>query len=169
MSRSASELLAAVVAEVERRREIARGPAAGTHWTRDEAKAIGEELDDLRLFLDDLASGRREVSEGELRLAAQVGRTRRARGADYLWIEVLEDGRAVSLIPWSGSGFQLAIGALGSGFHVDTWLYRGDMHDAAWRAALTWKGEGEPEGWWRHPYTGRRREDGTPASEIIQR
>lgn len=170
MSRSASELVEAVVAEVERRRDVARSPVlAPTHWPKAEAEAVGDELDELLAFLQTVTRARTEVSAGELRLAAQVGRTRRARGGDYLWIEMLDDGRAVSLLPWSAGGFQLSIGTLGSGFYSDTWCYRGDQHDAAWRAALTWKGQGEPEGWYRHPFSGRRREDGTPASEIIQR
>lgn len=130
---------------------------------------MGDELDELLAFLERDIVRPPAVSEGEIRLAAQLGRTRRTRGADYLWIEVLDDGRALSLLPWSGSGFQLSIGRLGSGFHDDTWLYRGDMHDAAWRAVLGWDGQGEPEGWYRHPHTGRRREDGTPESETIQR
>jgi hypothetical protein len=46
------------------------------------------------------------------------------------------------------------------------WVYRD--HDAAWRAVLGWNGEGDPEGWYRCYQTGRRREDGTPASEHYQ-
>lgn len=111
----------------------------------------------------------REVSELELETTERIGGYRRARGADYLWVEPLPDGRAVSLLPWNGAGYQLAIGMLGSGFHDDTWYYLAEMSDAAWRAALGWDGEGEPEGWFRHPASGRRRDDGDPRMEYIQR
>ncbi len=110
----------------------------------------------------------REVSARELSLAEQIGRERRYRGADYLWVEPLADGRMLALLPWNGAGYQLSLGSFGLGWD-DTWIYLAEMHAAAWRAALGWDGEGEPEGWYRHPASGRRRDDGDPRMEYIQR
>jgi hypothetical protein len=110
----------------------------------------------------------REVSQRELSLAEQLGRIRRYRGADYLWVEPLADGRVLTLLPWNGSGYQLSIGTFGLGWD-DSWIYLAEMEAAAWRAALGWDGEGEPEGWYRHPASGRRRDDGDPRMEYIQK
>jgi hypothetical protein len=49
----------------------------------------------------------------------------------------------------------------------DAWCFR-DI-GAAFTAALSWDGEGEPDGWIKHPPSGRARPDGTPASEYNQR
>ena len=39
-------------------------------------------------------------------------------------------------------------------------------HDAAWKSALGWNGEGDPlDGWVRHIESARRRKDGTPETE----
>lgn len=104
----------------------------------------------------------------ELETAKRLGRFRRGRGADWLWVEPLPDGRALSLLPWGAGGFQLSIGRLGSGFHDDSWCYLAEMEAAAWLAVLTWNGSGEPEGWYRHPATGRRREGGDPRKETTR-
>lgn len=110
----------------------------------------------------------RDVSAHELKLAEHLGRYRRYRGADYLWVEPLPDGRIVALLSWGGSGYQLSIGTFGLGWD-DTWIYLAEMGAAAWRASLGWDGEGEPEGWYRHPASGRRRDGGDPHKEYIQR
>lgn len=47
----------------------------------------------------------------------------------------------------------------------DRWCYH---NEADAKAALdAWNGEGEPQGWHRHPPTGRRREGGDPAKEEV--
>lgn len=52
-------------------------------------------------------------------------------------------------------------------YHGDRWCYH-SYEDA--KAALdAWDGEGEPNGWHRHPTTGRRRPDGEPSKEYINR
>jgi hypothetical protein len=51
----------------------------------------------------------------------------------------------------------------------DAWIYDVEQLDAGWRAALGWDGKGEPEGWYRHPQSGRRRPDGDPAKEFVRR
>lgn len=114
------------------------------------------------------APSRRAAGPVEIELARRIGSERRARGHDYLWVEPLGDGRAISLLPWGAGGVQLSIGRLGSGFHDDTWVYTGELAPRAWRAALTWNGSGEPEGWYRHPASGRRRQGGDPAKETTR-
>lgn len=53
-------------------------------------------------------------------------------------------------------------------WYNDRWCYH--TYAAATTAAENWSGEAgtEPEGWHRHPTTGRRREDGDPATETIR-
>lgn len=46
----------------------------------------------------------------------------------------------------------------------DRWFYERGKAAAALEA---WNGEGEPEGWFRHPDTGRRRPGGDPDKEYI--
>lgn len=112
---------------------------------------------------------RQPVSERELLAAMAHGASAMHGRADFLWIQRLPDGRALFLVPWSIGGLQVSIGALGSKFYADSWDYSADHYYAAWRAALTWDGLGEPEGWTRHPTTGRIRPDGTAASEVVER
>jgi hypothetical protein len=47
----------------------------------------------------------------------------------------------------------------------DRWCYH--SKEAAMKAFIEWNGEGEPNGWHRHPHTGRRRTDGDPATEYV--
>ena len=47
----------------------------------------------------------------------------------------------------------------------DRWCYHSEA--AALEALNKWDGTGEPEGWHRHPASGRRREAGDPLKEYI--
>jgi hypothetical protein len=49
--------------------------------------------------------------------------------------------------------------------HGERWCY--SDYAKALAALLAWDGEGEPDGWHRHPDTGRRRENGDPSKEEI--
>jgi len=49
--------------------------------------------------------------------------------------------------------------------YEDRWCYH--TPDAAAQALAEWNGEGEPQGWHRHPSSGRRREAGDPATEYV--
>jgi hypothetical protein len=109
----------------------------------------------------------RDVPGAEVFAAMAVGRRAVDSGGDYLYVRVLADGRILCLLPWSGAGLQLSVGA-GFGVFDDTWNYDGSTHEAGWRAALGWDGRDEPEGWYRHPRTGRRRPGGNPAKEFFQ-
>lgn len=124
------------------------------------------------------------VSRAELATAMFRGRIEFERaqrdglGDAHWWLHrrVLDDGRVIYLVPLGGGILQLAVGpCLGVGFYDETWYYTDPF--SAWRAALDWTpppflftpGPDEPPGWYRHPATGRRRRDGTPESEYLQR
>lgn len=47
----------------------------------------------------------------------------------------------------------------------DRWCY--DTEEKAIQALNEWSGSGEPNYWKRHPFTGRRRDDGDPLKEYI--
>lgn len=49
--------------------------------------------------------------------------------------------------------------------YEDRWCY--PDRDKALAAYAAWDGCGEPGGWHRHPDSGRRREDGDPATEYV--
>jgi len=108
-----------------------------------------------------------EITAAELQLAQALGGAVRAGGGDYLWTSLLPDGRAVFLMAMFGGNLRLAIGDPSSSHFDDVWCYQAPQADLAWRAALGWDGEGEPEGWYRHPETGRRRPGGDPAKEVV--
>lgn len=111
--------------------------------------------------------GTREVSEGELRRAQLMGWVARHEGADYLHVRPLGDGRAVFLMPMAFGNLRVAIGWQGAPGFDDGWCYQAPQQDAAWKAAIGWDGEDEPEGWYRHPDTGRRRPDGDAQRETV--
>jgi len=76
----------------------------------------------------------------------------------YFFVRDLGDGR------WAGlSDFMftcaIIVGKIGdrSGYD-DRWCY--ENRNAAALALVQWDGTGEPEGWHRHPASGRRRRDG---------
>jgi hypothetical protein len=48
----------------------------------------------------------------------------------------------------------------------DRWCYADA--NAAKRGLRDWSGEGDPDGWHRHPRTGRRRPDGDPKREYVE-
>jgi hypothetical protein len=80
-------------------------------------------------------------------------------------VRLLEDGREVVVLPWSGHGAQLSVGRR-TGFWDDTWNY--ERVTTAVSAAKRWDGTGEPTGWHRHPFSGRRRRGGDPDQEYMQ-
>jgi len=81
----------------------------------------------------------------------------------------LPDGRVLDVSPL-GWGYALLgiirVEDLGLGIYSDVWQYQ--SRDAALVALAAWDGEGEPEGWYRHPATGRRRPGGDPAQEFVR-
>lgn len=109
----------------------------------------------------------RDIPLDELRAAQVLGWVMHRCGGDYLWTRTLADGRAVFLMAVFGGNLRLGIGEVGSPEMDDVWCYQAPQSELAWRAALGWDGEGEPEGWYRHPQTGRRRPGGDPAAEVV--
>lgn len=124
------------------------------------------------------------VTDAEIRAAWFRGRLEYDRAQRdglndaHWWLHrrVLDDGRVIYLVPLGHGLLQLAVSAyLGAGSYDEAWYY--EDHHAAWRAALEWQpppflftpGPDEPAGWYRHPATGRRRRDGTAATEYYQR
>lgn len=90
--------------------------------------------------------------------------------ADYLrdacgWSDVsrMPDGRWVGLMPFM---FTTAIGIAKDGDYAsvaDRWCYHTPRDAKAALDAWTMKGYvGEPDGWHRHPFSGRRRGDDPP-------
>lgn len=85
---------------------------------------------------------------------------------DHLWeVGTAPDGRRIAIIPLMytaavviGRPHQLT-------WYDDRWCYH-TVTDAL-TAARAWDGTGEPDGWHRHPDTGRRRPGGDPAREEI--
>lgn len=109
----------------------------------------------------------RDVSESELRSAERLGELAWRERKPRLFERWLDDGRVLQLLKWRAHGVQLSIGR-GDGFYTDTWIYDCEQAEAGWRAALGWDGQGEPDGWFRHPQSGRRRPDGDPSKEFVR-
>ena len=78
------------------------------------------------------------------------------------------DGRGVWIYPMIYT-FKIAIGPIGVGWFTDSWCYT--TGPKALAALLEWNPleEPEPEGWVRHPRSGRRRfPNGDPATEEVR-
>lgn len=87
------------------------------------------------------------------------------------WLVEARDGVAVWVVPLMFTS-AVIVGPVGEHYYDDRWCYGGptaalDALDAARAWGGPWAG-GEPEGWHRHPGTGRRREDGDPGREVIR-
>ncbi len=107
----------------------------------------------------------REVSGPEIIEAMTKGFEAHQAGSDFLLKRDLGDGREVCLLLMGFGNLRLTLGPAG-----EPWWDRGFCyHDSfdAWRCALGWDGEGDPEGWYRDLVTHRRRPNGDPAQEYI--
>lgn len=80
---------------------------------------------------------------------------------------ILEDGRVIDVLPLLFGAGRLGIIPVGCTEFDDVWDY--SSVDAAVVAAFDWDGQGEPEGWYRHPLSGRRRPNGDPALEFTRK
>jgi hypothetical protein len=110
----------------------------------------------------------REVSADELRIAQRLGWAAHRAGSDYLWTRLLNDGRGIYLVAQLWGALELGVGPHGLLVFDDTWQFQAEQADDGWRAALGWDGNGEPEGWYRHPQSGRRRPGGDPEKEFVR-
>lgn len=83
----------------------------------------------------------------------------------YLAPRPIGNGRWAAVLPFIFTS-AIVIGRMGCWeTYNDRWCYH-DKLDAL-RALGAWDGVGEPEGWHRHPATGRRRTEGNPATEYV--
>ena len=79
--------------------------------------------------------------------------------------KLIDDGaRYVAVDPLTFGEARLGVGTI-RGAYDDVWYY--SSITAALNAWAAWDGEGEPDGWYRHPPTGRRRPGGDPTAEYI--
>lgn len=92
----------------------------------------------------------------------------RERREEHWWLyrRVLADGRVLYLQPMllGNSRISLSRDEQDIGFHSNYCF-----HDTleAWRSAVSWDGDGDPEGWVRHIETARRRPDGDAEREYV--
>jgi hypothetical protein len=79
----------------------------------------------------------------------------------------LEDGRLLALQPLLFDGWRLHVVRDGIA-ETSSDVY--DFQESSWAldALQGWSGEGEPEGWYRHKPSNRRRPDGDPTKEYVQ-
>jgi hypothetical protein len=89
-------------------------------------------------------------------------------GNGYRDLQIMPDGRYACVMPLLFT-HAIIIGDIRGVGPDDRWCY--SSLEKAQTALLYWKEdfnfEGEPQGWHRHPATGRRRENGDPATETI--
>jgi hypothetical protein len=113
--------------------------------------------------------GTRDIPHDDLRRATVEGIMAYTEGnPDRWWLHrrILADGRVLYLQPMLGGNLRVSLSqdVDDCGFHTN---YCFHDHGAAWRAALGWDGDGDPEGWVRHIETGRRRPEGDAAREYV--
>lgn len=76
-----------------------------------------------------------------------------------------DGSRYVSIIPFLFTTAIITGHVDNENSYEDRWCY--ENLPKALEAFERWDGVGEPEGWHRHPLTGRRRPEGDPAKEHI--
>lgn len=87
------------------------------------------------------------------------------RDCGYLEPRELGDGRYAAILPLLFT-HAIITGRMGDVLgYSDRWCYAG--FEKARAALDAWDGAGEPEGWHRHPDTGRRRELDPETGEIL--
>lgn len=84
-------------------------------------------------------------------------------GPVWGWRE-MPDGRIAWVFPMLFTA-RIGVGLPTSRTLDDAWCY--EEPSAALAAMHAWDGEGEPDGWHRHPSSGRRRPGGDPNKEYI--
>jgi len=82
----------------------------------------------------------------------------------YLNYREFDNGRDAAIVPMLYT--HALVADLDNFGYGDRWCYK--TFEGAQNALAEWSGDGEPNGWHRHPDTGRRRENGDPEKETIQ-
>lgn len=84
-----------------------------------------------------------------------------------LYRRELPNGEEITVWPMTFGKGRVCLGPAGGVWFDDAYCY--PSVPAAMAAALLWDGQGDaPTGWHRHPRTGRRRENGDPATEQVR-
>lgn len=84
---------------------------------------------------------------------------------DGILVRRLDDTRYIGIKPFLYT-YAVIWGYLNNDYvYEDRWCYHTAVEAAV--AATVWDGTGEPQGWHRHPASGRRRTDGDPAREYV--
>jgi hypothetical protein len=78
---------------------------------------------------------------------------------------ILPDGREALVMPMLFGVGRLCVGEPGQQYFEDMWCY--PTVAAALVALANWDGTGEPDGWHRHPTSGRRRPECDAAKEYV--
>jgi hypothetical protein len=81
-------------------------------------------------------------------------------------VKIIRDGDAYAAIKPLLFHWTMVVGAVGDDVgYDDRWCY---ATEALARQHLdAWDGVGEPDGWHRHPRTGRRRDNGDPETQYV--
>lgn len=83
----------------------------------------------------------------------------------YAYARDLGDGRGVWVMLMAFGNGRVVVGPLDGQWLDDAWCY--ESVEGARSAAEAWDGAGEPDGWKRHPASGRRRPDGDATKEYV--
>lgn len=86
------------------------------------------------------------------------------RGVYYLHRKEMPDGREALVVPRMFNAL-ISVGPPGADWYDTHWCY--ETPGQALMALEEWDGTGEPEGWFRHAGSGRRRPGGDPEKEYI--
>lgn len=104
-------------------------------------------------------------------IASDTAEYRQAIEGDYTddrpwWLRrrELPDGRVLHLEKMPHF-FRLSVGP--REWPVFDSVYDFEADETAWRAILEWDGTGDPEGWFRHPHSGRYRPGGSRSQEYV--
>ena len=85
-----------------------------------------------------------------------------------LFHKLIDDGEVEITVMRMIFNTRICIGPTGAGYYDDGWCYPDQQ--TAIEAAKAWDGEGDPpEGWIKQVSTGRRRKDGDPDQEYVER
>ena len=85
---------------------------------------------------------------------------------DHWWLRrrSLPDGRVLHLQRMTHS-YRVSVSPADAAVFDSVYDFEAD--ETAWTAFLEWDGNGDPEGWFRHPQSGRCRPGGDPSKEYI--
>lgn len=84
-----------------------------------------------------------------------------------LYTRTVGDGYQITVYAMLFGNGRICYGPREAAWIDDAWCYPSVA--AALEAARAWDGEGDPpDGWHRHPNSGRRREGGDPAKESVR-